>query len=390
MFNPEDGGFEPFLEPAERRVQQALEDYRQGKMVILTDDEDRENEGDLCLAAEKVTPEAVNFMAREGRGLICLTLTEERVDELELPLMVPDNTSRFETAFTVSIESRRGVTTGISAADRSQTIRTAIDPRTRPADLARPGHIFPLRARRGGTLVRAGQTEGSVDLARMAGLYPASVICEIMKDDGSMARFPDLVEFGQKHGIHILTVEDVIRYRLRFERLVHRKKELSLNTRWGELTTYLYETDVNDAVHLLFVVGDIKPEEPVLVRVHTASALEDALGASQGQNTVSLDMAMNTIQEAGAGVLLYLYASGGKSRAMDRGLASLAKLSGDTEGEVPRSNRDPKDIGIGAQILTDIGLRQIRLITSKPAKTRSAKGYGLEVVGHLPLTGEES
>lgn len=380
--------FVAFLPTPEERVEAALADYRAGRMVVLTDDEDRENEGDLCFPSEKVTPEAINFMAREGRGLICLTLTEERVDHLRLPLMVPENTSRFETAFTISIEARRGVTTGISAADRAHTVLTAIHPDTRPEDLARPGHIFPLRARPGGVLVRAGQTEGSVDLARMAGLYPSSVICEVMNDDGTMARMPDLIEFGTRHHIHILTVADLIRYRLRQDRLVHRVGELPIDTRWGTLKGILYRNDVTQAQHLLLTIGEPKMDEPVLVRVHTANPLEDVFGIRAGVNTVDLDGAIRRIQQAGGGMLLYLYAGGRKETLSTDWKVLGLRASGTPTTEAQARLgviHDSRDIGLGAQILVDAGLTRIRLLTNSTNMLKAVDGYGLEVVGHQPV-----
>lgn len=383
--------FQPLVDDPEARVRLAVEDIRQGKMVILTDDEDRENEGDLVLAAEKVTPEAINFMARHARGLICLTLTEARVQELRLNPMVPENTSRYETAFTVSIEARSGVTTGISAADRARTVQVAIDPLTRPEDLARPGHVFPLRARNGGVLVRTGQTEGSVDLARMAGLYPAGVICEVMNDDGTMARLSDLKKFGREHGIRILTVADLIRFRLQHERLVKPVRETPLPTSRGMARAVLFGSEVNPAMHLALVVGDISGPEPVPVRVHVCSTLEDVFGASPAENTVGIQRVLDTLFDRGRGVLLYLYADGRGGDELQEHLKLFElrhALQGDLKEALKRVNvrRDPRDFGLGAQILASLGLKEIVLISNSPTRMRGLEGYGLKVVDYLPLS----
>lgn len=382
--------FVPMAEDPDQRVREAVEDIRNGRMVILIDDEDRENEGDLVLASQMVTPEAINFMARHARGLICLTLTEERVTELQLNPMVPDNTSRYETAFTVSIEARAGVTTGISAADRSRTIQVAIDPNTKPSDLARPGHVFPLRARKGGVLVRTGQTEGSVDLARMAGLYPSGVICEVMNDDGSMARLPDLLRFGQEHKIRICTVADLIRFRLRNERLVHKILETPMQTRRGLAKAMLFGSDVNPGLHLAVVVGELNAETPTPVRVHIASPLEDVFAATSVENTVPIDRALDRIFDHGLGVLLYLYADG---RGSDDLLEHLKFFkhqseSGETLQEaVARAGvrRDPRDFGVGAQILASMGLGQVILMSNSPTRLRGLEGYGLMVVDYMAV-----
>ncbi len=302
------------------RVEAALEDIRQGKMVILVDDEDRENEGDLCMAAELVTPAAVNFMAREGRGLICLSLTEARADELNLPLMVQENTSSFGTAFTISIEARRGVTTGISAADRAQTIKVAIADESTATDLARPGHVFPLRAKRGGVLVRAGQTEGSVDLARLAGLKPAGVICEVMNEDGTMSRMPELRTFAEKHSLKIVTIEDLVAYRMRKELLVRRAAETVLPTEFGgEFKAIVYENDVDQANHIALVKGEIDPEKPVLVRVHSECLTGDVFGSQRCDCAAQLHAAMHAIDVAGSGVILYMRQEG-------RGIGLINKM----------------------------------------------------------------
>lgn len=388
MYQREEG-FVPMAEDLDQRVLEAIEDIRLGRMVILSDDEDRENEGDLVLASEKVTPEAINFMARYARGLICLTLTEERVKALNLNPMVPDNTSRYETAFTVSIEARSGVTTGISVADRARTIQVAIDPKTVPEDLARPGHIFPLRARRGGVLVRAGQTEGSVDLARMAGLYPSGVICEVMNDDGSMARMPDLIAFGKLHGIRICTVADLIRFRLRNERLVHRVMETPVPTRRGMARAVLFGSDVSPALHLAMVVGEPSPEVPTPVRVHIASTLEDVFSTDPVENTVTVERSLNRIFEHGCGVLLYLYADGRGSDDLIDHLKLFQQVAGGQSLKEALSRqggrRDPRDFGLGAQILSSLGLGRVILISNSANRMRGLEGYGLTVVDYMPV-----
>src|SRR5512142_3133099 len=291
-------------------VPEAIEDIRQGRMVVVVDDEDRENEGDLTIAAEKVTPDVINFMARHGRGLICLPMTPERLDELDVPLMVNQNTARFDTAFCVSIEAKAATSTGISAADRAATVKAAIDPRTRPADLARPGHMFPLRAQTGGVLKRAGQTEASVDLARIAGLDPSAVICEVMNEDGTMARVPDLAKFCAKHGIRMVTVADLIRHRMKNERLVQRIASPNLPTMFGEFRLYAYRSDVTHEEHLALVHGDISEDEPVLVRVHSQCLTGDIFGSTRCDCGAQLDLAMQKIVEAGRGVFLYLLQEG--------------------------------------------------------------------------------
>ncbi|HYO53619.1 3,4-dihydroxy-2-butanone-4-phosphate synthase [Archangium sp.] len=363
-------------------VEQALAEIRKGRMVILTDDEDRENEGDLVMAAEKVTPEAINFMATHGRGLICLSLTEERLRRLNLPLMVQDNPSSFQTAFTVSIEAAQGVSTGISAADRAHTIQVAVDPNTKPSDLARPGHIFPLRAREGGVLVRTGQTEGSVDLARMAGLTSAGVICEIMNPDGTMARRPDLVKFARKHKMVLLSVADIIRYRLERERLVKRIGEARLERRGqGTFQAYTYGSDVDSAVHVALVKGDLSGREPVLTRVHRACLMGDLLGSAGCDCGSQLEQAFQRIQEAGRGVVVLL----------QRDVPARNRLQcthASNEEAVPGHNDQThlREFGVGAQILKDLGLSRLCLLTNNPKKIVGLESYSLEVVGQIPLT----
>jgi 3,4-dihydroxy 2-butanone 4-phosphate synthase/GTP cyclohydrolase II len=373
-------------------VEAAIEDIRAGKMVILVDDEDRENEGDLCMAAEAVTPEAINFMAKYARGLICLSLTEEKLEKLHLSMMVPDyeNTSGFGTAFTISIEARHGVTTGISAADRATTIRVAIADDAGPGDLARPGHIFPLRAREGGVLRRAGQTEGSVDLARLAGLRPAGVICEIMNDDGTMARLPDLVEFARIHDLKIVTIADIIHYRLRNEKLVRRSAEAFMPvSKSGEFRAIVYENNIDHVDHIAMVKGEINPEVAVLVRVHSECLTGDAFGSLRCDCGEQLRGAMRMIEEEGCGVLLYMRQEG-------RGIGLKNKIKAyrlqDEEGlDTVQANErlgfppDMRDYGVGAQILADLGVRKMRLLTNNPGKRAGIEGYGLAIEGRVAL-----
>ncbi len=369
-------------------IEEAAEDLRAGKFVVIVDDEDRENEGDLVLAAEKVTPATINFMAKEGRGLICLALTEERCDELELPPMVEQNTSNFGTAFTVSIEARGRTTTGISAADRAATVLAAVDPNTRPSDLLRPGHMFPLRAQAGGVLKRAGQTEASVDLCRIAGVTPAAVLCEIMNEDGSMARVPDLATFCARHGLRMVTVADLIRHRMRHERLVERIASPHLPTTFGDFRLYAYRSEVTHEEHVALALGDIREEEPVLVRVHSQCLTGDVFGSTRCDCGAQLELAMEKIREAGKGVFLYLLQEG-------RGIGLVNKLKAyelQDEGHDTVSANEklgfPPDIrnyGVGCQILRDLGVRKMRLMTNNPSKYVAIDGYGLEIVERVPL-----
>ena len=371
-------------------VPEAIEEYRRGRFVIISDDEDRENEGDLVIPAQFVTPDHINFMAKYGRGLICSPITEDRVAELKLPMMVDDNSSPFGTPFTVSVEARTGVSTGISAGDRARTVQVLIDPATRPDDLVRPGHMFPLRARNGGVLVRAGQTEASVDLAKMAGLTPAAVICEIMKMDGDMARMPDLKRFARRHGLKILTIAEMIRHRLRTERLVRRVAETRLPTPNGEMTIVAYKSDTEADEHVAVVKGPIDPEKPVLVRVHDQCVTGDVFDSMRCDCGEQKDRALRMIAEEG-GVFLYMRQEGrgiglhNKLRAYELQDKGLDTVDANLALGFPA---DRRDYGIGMQILVDLGVRKLRLITNNPAKRAGLEGYGLEVVERIPIVTE--
>jgi 3,4-dihydroxy 2-butanone 4-phosphate synthase/GTP cyclohydrolase II len=371
-------------------IPEAIQDYKDGKFVIIVDDEERENEGDLCMASEFVTPEAVTFMAREGCGLICVPMLGSRLDELKLPMMVRENTSGFGTAFTITVDAtdRHGVTTGISAHDRAKTIEILIDPKAKPDDLSRPGHILPLRYAEGGVLRRTGQTEASVDLAKLAGLYPSAVICEIMNSDGTMARLPDLVEFSQKWNVRMITVAQLIEYRRRTERLISRLAEAPIPTEFGEFTLHAYESSVDGQHHVALVMGDVRVGPPPLVRVHSQCLTGDVFGSRRCDCGDQLHAAMRMIAEEGRGVILYMRQEG-------RGIGLVNKIKAyalqDTGMDTVEANLhlgfppDPRDYGIGAQILVDLGLEKIRLMTNNPAKRVGLDGFGLEIVDRVPV-----
>jgi 3,4-dihydroxy 2-butanone 4-phosphate synthase/GTP cyclohydrolase II len=370
-------------------VETAIAEIRAGRMIVVVDDEDRENEGDLTLAAEKVTPEAINFMARYGRGLVCLAMTEERLEHLRIGPMTAENTSQYGTAFCEAIDAREGVSTGISAFDRSRTIKVAIDPATRPSDLARPGHVFPLRARKGGVLVRAGQTEASVDLARLAGMVPAGIICEIMKDDGTMARVPDLIEFCQTHQMKMLTVAELIRYRMQHERYVHRVGEALVETRHGEFRLIAYESEVDGGEsHLALIRGDISDSaEPVLVRMHAHCLMGDVFGATGCHCHATLEASLQVIADEGRGALIYLHQTSKGFSAEKIGEQQFLTFHRERRlPALPESERKiHREIGLGAQILSDLNLKRIRLLTNHPRRVAALEGFDIEIVEQIPV-----
>jgi 3,4-dihydroxy 2-butanone 4-phosphate synthase/GTP cyclohydrolase II len=370
-------------------VENALQTVQSGKLIIIVDDEDRENEGDLMVAAEKITPDIINFMAKHGRGLICLPLIEDRLDELDLPLMVKENTASFQTAFTVSIDAKDSITTGISAYDRAKTVLVAIDPQSKPSDLARPGHIFPLQAMNGGVLERAGQTEAAVDIARLAGLYPAGVICEIMNEDGTMARMPELLEFSKTYDIPILTIADLIKYRMRHETLVKKIEETELPSKYGQFKLMVFQDVIYREHHLALVKGEIHPDEPTLVRAHSQCLTGDTFGSLRCDCGDQLHLSMEMVEKEGSGVILYIVNQEG------RGIGLVNKIKAyaiqDKGVDTVEANEklgfqpDHRDYGIGAQILVSLGVTKLRLITNNPRKFIGLSGYNLEIVDRIPL-----
>jgi 3,4-dihydroxy 2-butanone 4-phosphate synthase/GTP cyclohydrolase II len=374
------------VQPPFTDVQTALAEIRAGRMIVVVDDEDRENEGDLTLAAEMVTPEAINFMAKFGRGLICVAMAGERLDHLRIGMMTSENTSPYGTAFCESVEAREGVTTGISAHDRARTIQVLIDPKSRPGDLVRPGHTFPLRAKKGGVLVRAGQTEAAVDLARLAGLTPAGVICEIMNDDGTMSRVPDLIKFCAEHDLKMLTVAELIRYRMRHERYVHRVAEALLPTAYGEFRMIAYESDIDGESHIALVRGDIGQDKPTLVRVHAHCLAGDVFGATWCDCRAIVDRSMQMIAAEGNGALIYLHQTGkgfSIEKVADKPVLTFHR---DVQQPTPEHQRKTqRDVGIGAQILSDLNIHKIRLLTNHPRKVAALEGYAIEIVEQIPI-----
>ena len=370
-------------------VEQTLKTVKAGKLIIIVDDEDRENEGDLMVAAEKVTPEVINFMTKHGRGLICMPLTEKRLRKLDIPLMVRDNTAPFQTAFTVSIDAKKGVTTGISAYDRAKTVLTAMNPKTRPADLTRPGHVFPLQALEGGVLERAGQTEAALDIARLAGLRPAGVICEVMNEDGTMARMPQLEEFSQVHNIPILTIADLIKYRMRHEKLVKKIEEADLPTKFGHFKVMVFEDSIHKEHHIALVKGDIKKDEPTLVRAHSQCLTGDTFGSARCDCGDQLHRSMEMINEEGKGVILYILNHEGRGIGFANKIKAYAiQEQGIDTVEANRKlgfKTDQRDYGIGAQVLVSLGVNRLRLITNNPRKFIGLSGYGLEIVERVPI-----